>query len=91
MPEKYGANVQPMNTTIKFKNDLSEGEAYITYKYLTNQGGHNLEWERDPARSIQIQKPSNYQGQNQDTFDLAQRNSTNFIINGHIERVDANF
>jgi hypothetical protein len=52
MPEKYGANVQPMNTTIKFKNDLSEGEAYITYKYLTNQGGHNLEWERDPARSI---------------------------------------
>lgn len=72
MPEKYGSNVKPYNTTVKFKNDLSDGNAFITYKYLTNQANYNnKEWEKDPARSLQIQKPNLYQGQNQATFDLA--------------------
>ena len=37
MPEKYGQKVQPMQTTLRFKNDLSDSNAYINYKYLTNR------------------------------------------------------
>ena len=74
MPEKYGQKVQPMQTTLRFKNDLSDSNAYINYKYLTNRN-EIQEWERDPMRQIQIKKPSLYQGQNSSDFDMAYRGS----------------
>ena len=49
-------------------------------------------WEREPSRSLHILDPIDYKGELGDNGSSSTRNASEcFIVNGHVEKADANF
>ena len=86
-----GTTVRPWVFSVRQRQ--SDLKMLITYKYsIYCQEKDQSVWEREPSRYVNIQKPEEYSGE------LGQQGSSRwpnvekvFIVNGKIEKADANF
>lgn len=86
-----GQKVKPWVLPVTFKQ--GECPKKITYKYLIrNDKVDTTVWEREPSRYLDIQDPNDYRGQlGQEESNMWRNVNQVFIINGHVEKADANF
>lgn len=101
MGVKYGEDVRPWRCQVSLSNTEGSNtgqwkpsaENVLRYRYgRKGTDFPSVCWEREPARSVQIQNPSDYRGQlgaqgskywlNTDTL---------WIVNGQIHKADGNF
>ena len=85
-----GEKVKPWVYTIEFNHVVCP--KFICYKYSIYDKQTQLTvWEREPSRYVDLEDPNNYKGHLVETGGQQQNISKVFIVNGHIEKADANF
>lgn len=65
----------------------------ISYKYqIRNDNENTTFWEREPSRILSILDPKDYKGEQGKQGSNSSKNASKcFIVNGHIDKSDANF
>ena len=86
-----GETVRPWVYPVMYKQ--GECPKYIKYKYSVMHDGKNeCVWEREPSRVLNLLDPNEYKGELGQAGSNMWRNVDDcFIVNGHIEKADANF
>ena len=92
-----GESVEPWELKVKFTHKSMP--KILTYKYsLWNEIDEETIWEREPSRRLEILDPSEYKKYknygtlpSQDKVLKWPNVDKVFLVNGHIEKVDANF
>lgn len=79
-----GEKVVPWNFPVVF--NINECPKRIDYKYSI-QCEHGQVWEREPTRHLEILDPKTYDGDG----NFWKNSDSGHIVNGHIEKHDANF
>lgn len=86
-----GEKVRPWVYPVTYKQ--GECPKYIKYKYsIMNDSKNETVWEREPSRVLNLKDPNEYRGELGQAGSNMWRNVDDaFIVNGHIEKADANF
>lgn len=88
-----GMKVRPWEWNVTF--DQTVCPKHICYKYsIRNDKKDDTVWEREPSRYVNIQDPDKvpYRGELGQQGDAQWKNVDKvFLVNGHIEKADANF
>lgn len=85
-----GEKVKPWVYTIEF--DQKTCPKVICYKYsIYDKDTKMIIYEREPNRWVDLEDPNNYKGHLAETRGQQQDICRVWIVNGHIEKADANF
>lgn len=86
-----GEKVRPWVFPVMFRQN--EIPNRIIYKYsIRNDKKDTFVWEREPSRVLEVPDPNEYKGQlGIAGSDMWRNVDKAFIVNGHVEKADANF
>jgi hypothetical protein len=86
-----GQVVTPWHMFVTFKQDECPREIKYKYSYF-NDDKNEAVWEREPSRMLRIRDPNSYRGElGKQGSNVWPNVNEAWIVNGHIEKVDANF
>lgn len=77
----------------KVQYSLSKMPHRLKYKYsIHNPVTNRTVWEREPTRELRVLDPNDYKGElGNERSNLWRNVFPVFIVNGHVEKADANF
>lgn len=66
IPSKYSQKLKPWEIVVRIKNNLTENNCSLKYKYSIKHDSMSeestSEWEREPSNMMTFMKPQEYKG-----------------------------